>query len=73
MAKAHKRYANVFSEPLQLLVDPALRFVSLAMRAVPVAAGMRHPAFLFAAVAGQLHPGRGGAAAQDEMQCNLRV
>ena len=29
---------------LQLLVDPALRFVSLTMRAVPVAAGMRQPA-----------------------------
>lgn len=29
---------------LQLLVDPALRLVSLTLRAVPVAAGVRQPA-----------------------------
>ena len=51
---------------LQLLVDPALRLEGLALRAVPVAAGMRHPDFPLAAVAGQLHPGRGGAPAQLE-------
>jgi len=37
---------------LQLLVNPVLRFVGLTMRVVPVATGMRYPAFLFAAVTG---------------------